>query len=75
MITIIFQSIWSNVCNFQLLDESKTQILLVIMISDDTHGRTLKLLESNSYFGMQPAPVTLLTQVCLLMSLWKILFG
>ncbi|KAG5050451.1 hypothetical protein JHK85_011554 [Glycine max] len=42
--------------------ESQTQIPLVIMTSDDTHGRTLELLESNSYFGMQPTQVTLLKQ-------------
>lgn len=41
------------------------------MTSDDTHGRTLQLLESNSYFGMQPTQVTLLKQVCLLMSCGK----
>ncbi|XP_027361710.1 UDP-sugar pyrophosphorylase 1 [Abrus precatorius] len=42
--------------------ESQTQIPFVIMTSDDTHGRTLELLESNSYFGMQPKQVTLLKQ-------------
>nr|KYP70005.1 UDP-sugar pyrophosphorylase 1 [Cajanus cajan] len=42
--------------------ESQTEIPFVIMTSDDTHGRTLELLESNSYFGMQPAQVTLLKQ-------------
>ncbi|XP_014502085.1 UDP-sugar pyrophosphorylase 1 [Vigna radiata var. radiata] len=42
--------------------ESQTKIPLVIMTSDDTHGRTLELLESNSYFGMQPTQVTLLKQ-------------
>ncbi|KAL2638333.1 hypothetical protein AAZV13_06G108300 [Glycine max] len=42
--------------------ESQTQIPLVIMTSDDTHGRTLELLESNSYFGLQPTQVTLLKQ-------------
>ncbi|KAL9313661.1 hypothetical protein ACSQ67_019113 [Phaseolus vulgaris] len=42
--------------------ESQTQIPLAIMTSDDTHGRTLELLESNSYFGMQPTQVTLLKQ-------------
>lgn len=42
--------------------EGQTQIPLVIMTSDDTHGRTLELLESNSYFGMQPTQVTLLKQ-------------
>ncbi|XP_058753226.1 UDP-sugar pyrophospharylase-like [Vicia villosa] len=42
--------------------EGQTQIPFVIMTSDDTHGRTLELLESNSYFGMQPTQVTLLKQ-------------
>jgi len=48
------------------------------MTSDDTHGRTLELLESNSYFGMQPTQVTLLKQVCLLClvesSIWHLVF-
>lgn len=57
-------------CSLQFLGESQTQIPLAIMTSDDTHGRTLELLESNSYFGMQPTQVTLLKQVCLLMSVW-----
>ncbi|GAB2263577.1 hypothetical protein Droror1_Dr00025711 [Drosera rotundifolia] len=35
---------------------------LAIMTSDDTHARTLSLLESNSYFGMKPSQVTLLKQ-------------
>ncbi|PIA47551.1 hypothetical protein AQUCO_01400296v1 [Aquilegia coerulea] len=42
--------------------QSATQIPLVIMTSDDTHERTLKLLESNSYFGMIPSQVKLLKQ-------------
>ncbi|RDX88972.1 UDP-sugar pyrophosphorylase 1 [Mucuna pruriens] len=42
--------------------ESRKPIPFVIMTSDDTHGRTLELLESNSYFGMQPTQVTLLKQ-------------
>ncbi|OIW14508.1 hypothetical protein TanjilG_12101 [Lupinus angustifolius] len=42
--------------------ESQTRIPLAIMTSDDTHGRTLELLELNSYFGMQPTQVTLLKQ-------------
>jgi hypothetical protein len=42
------------------------------MTSDDTHGRTLELLESNSYFGMQPTQVTLLKQVYFLMSCGKL---
>ncbi|KAM6577538.1 hypothetical protein CsatB_029381 [Cannabis sativa] len=32
------------------------------MTSDDTHARTLQLLESNSYFGMEPKQVKLLKQ-------------
>ncbi|KAF3787451.1 hypothetical protein EJ110_NYTH19202 [Nymphaea thermarum] len=38
------------------------QIPLVIMTSDDTHSRTLKLLESNAYFGMSSSQVILLKQ-------------
>ncbi|KAI9078297.1 hypothetical protein K1719_039673 [Acacia pycnantha] len=46
------------------LSQGESQVLIpfVIMTSDDTHERTLKLLESNSYFGMQPTQVTLLKQ-------------
>lgn len=33
------------------------------MTSDDTHSRTVELLESNSYFGMEPDQVKLLKQV------------
>jgi UDP-N-acetylglucosamine pyrophosphorylase len=33
------------------------------MTSDDTHARTIQLLESNSYFGMEPTQVKLLKQV------------
>lgn len=43
-------------------DGSGTQIPFVIMTSDDTHARTLHLLESNGYFGMQPSQVKLLKQ-------------
>ncbi|CAH9128461.1 unnamed protein product [Cuscuta epithymum] len=32
------------------------------MTSDDTHSRTLQLLESNAYFGMKPTQVKLLKQ-------------
>ncbi|MED6123477.1 universal stress protein [Stylosanthes scabra] len=42
--------------------KNQAQIPFVIMTSDDTHGRTLELLEANSYFGMQPKQVTLLKQ-------------
>ncbi|PSS31875.1 UDP-sugar pyrophosphorylase [Actinidia chinensis var. chinensis] len=38
------------------------QIPFVIMTSDDTHSRTLELLESNAYFGMLPSQVKLLKQ-------------
>ncbi|KAF5735479.1 UDP-sugar pyrophosphorylase [Tripterygium wilfordii] len=37
-------------------------IPFVIMTSDDTHARTIDLLESNSYFGMKPTQVKLLKQ-------------
>ncbi|KAL5704498.1 UTP-monosaccharide-1-phosphate uridylyltransferase [Ranunculus cassubicifolius] len=42
--------------------QSENQIPLVIMTSDDTHARTLQLLESNTYFGMKPTQVKLLKQ-------------
>ncbi|KAL6217056.1 hypothetical protein ACLB2K_010273 [Fragaria x ananassa] len=42
--------------------ECQTKIPLVIMTSDDTHSRTLELLESNYYFGMEPTQVKLLKQ-------------
>lgn len=35
---------------------------LAIMTSDDTHQRTLDLLERNSYFGAAPGQVTLIKQ-------------
>ncbi|GMI82946.1 UDP-sugar pyrophosphorylase [Hibiscus trionum] len=38
------------------------EVPFVIMTSDDTHARTLDLLESNSYFGMKPTQVQLLKQ-------------
>lgn len=40
----------------------QNQIPLVIMTSDDTHARTIELLESNAYFGMEPSQVKLLKQ-------------
>ncbi|KAK7861214.1 udp-sugar pyrophosphorylase 1 [Quercus suber] len=43
-------------------DDCQTKIPLVIMTSDDTHARTIELLESNSYFGMEPTQVKLLKQ-------------
>ncbi|CAI9115534.1 OLC1v1016456C6 [Oldenlandia corymbosa var. corymbosa] len=42
--------------------ECHAEIPLVIMTSDDTHSRTVDLLESNSYFGMKPTQVKLLKQ-------------
>lgn len=42
--------------------ECRAKIPLVIMTSDDTHSRTVELLESNSYFGMEPDQVKLLKQ-------------
>ena len=35
---------------------------LAIMTSDDTHEKTLQLLESNNYFGLNPEQVTLMKQ-------------
>ncbi|KAI3716552.1 hypothetical protein L1987_67507 [Smallanthus sonchifolius] len=42
--------------------ECKRDVPFVIMTSDDTHARTLQLLESNSYFGMKSTQVKLLKQ-------------
>ncbi|WOL19775.1 UDP-sugar pyrophosphorylase [Canna indica] len=42
--------------------QCQVEIPLVIMTSDDTHAPTLKLLESNNYFGMKSTQVTLLKQ-------------
>ncbi|KAI7730494.1 hypothetical protein M8C21_003375 [Ambrosia artemisiifolia] len=46
----------------QAQGESRRDVPLVIMTSDDTHERTLQLLESNDYFGMKPTQVKLLKQ-------------
>ncbi|KAJ4754714.1 UDP-sugar pyrophosphorylase [Rhynchospora pubera] len=43
-------------------DELLAKIPLVIMTSDDTHARTIELLDSNSYFGMESSQVKLLKQ-------------
>ncbi|KAG0492418.1 hypothetical protein HPP92_005816 [Vanilla planifolia] len=43
-------------------DGGSNEIPLVIMTSDDTHMPITRLLESNSYFGMQPGQVKLLKQ-------------
>ncbi|CAA0831691.1 UDP-sugar pyrophosphorylase [Striga hermonthica] len=42
--------------------EGPTEIPLAIMTSDDTHYRTIQLLESNAYFGMKPSQIKLLKQ-------------
>ncbi|BAF20396.1 uDP-sugar pyrophosphorylase [Oryza sativa Japonica Group] len=42
--------------------ECNTKIPFVIMTSDDTNALTVKLLESNSYFGMEPSQVHILKQ-------------
>ncbi|CAD6338468.1 unnamed protein product [Miscanthus lutarioriparius] len=43
-------------------DGCQTKIPFVIMTSDDTNALTIKLLETNSYFGMEPSQVKLLKQ-------------
>ncbi|XP_062115865.1 UDP-sugar pyrophosphorylase-like [Humulus lupulus] len=47
---------------YSLKQGKKKTIPFVIMTSDDTHSRTLHLLKSNSYFGMEPTQVKLLKQ-------------
>ncbi|KAJ0704512.1 putative nucleotidyltransferase [Helianthus annuus] len=42
--------------------ECRKDAPLVIMTSDDTHERTLQLLEAHNYFGMKPTQVKLLKQ-------------
>ncbi|XP_044479312.1 UDP-sugar pyrophosphorylase-like [Mangifera indica] len=46
----------------QLTEGECKEIPFAIMTSDDTHSRTLELLESNSYFGMKPSQIKLLKQ-------------
>lgn len=41
---------------------SKLQLPLAIMTSGDTHEKTVELLESNDYFGLQKCQVTLMKQ-------------
>ncbi|CAN6173475.1 unnamed protein product [Urochloa humidicola] len=43
-------------------DGCHTKIPFVIMTSDDTNALTIELLESNSYFGMEPSQVKILKQ-------------
>jgi len=54
-------------------DGCQTKIPFVIMTSDDTNALTIKLLESNSYFGMEPSQVKLLKQVPLLLCSFHVL--
>ncbi|KAI5003456.1 hypothetical protein ZWY2020_030616 [Hordeum vulgare] len=42
--------------------ECHTKIPFAIMTSDDTNALTIKLLESNSYFGMEPSQVKIIKQ-------------
>ncbi|PWA99511.1 UDP-sugar pyrophosphorylase [Artemisia annua] len=46
----------------QAQGEFRRDVPFVIMTSDDTHERTLQLLESNAYFGMKPTQIKLLKQ-------------
>lgn len=45
-----------------IVGECPRDVPLVIMTSDDTHARTVQLLESNAYFGMKATQVKLLKQ-------------
>lgn len=53
----------SNILSVENSGGSQRDVPFVIMTSDDTHSRTLELLESTSYFGMKPAQLKLLKQV------------
>ncbi|XP_024987087.1 UDP-sugar pyrophosphorylase-like [Cynara cardunculus var. scolymus] len=46
----------------QAQGQCQRDVPFVIMTSDDTHARTLQLLESNAYFGMKSTQVKLLKQ-------------
>ncbi|KAH6782613.1 UDP-sugar pyrophosphorylase [Perilla frutescens var. frutescens] len=46
----------------KLAEGGPREIPLAIMTSDDTYSRTIKLLETNAYFGMKPSQVKLLKQ-------------
>ena len=43
-------------------DELTFYVPLCIMVSDDTHDRTVKILEENDYFGLDKANVDLVKQ-------------
>ncbi|WVZ78654.1 hypothetical protein U9M48_026333 [Paspalum notatum var. saurae] len=49
-------------CKMAEEDGCHKKIPFVIMTSDDTNALTIKLLESNSYFGMEPSQVKMLKQ-------------
>jgi len=49
--------VWGFLC---LPGEAPLDVPFVIMTSDDTHGKTLELLEEHSYFGMKAGSVHLL---------------
>ncbi|XP_044951842.1 UDP-sugar pyrophosphorylase-like, partial [Hordeum vulgare subsp. vulgare] len=49
--------------SYKMEGECHTKITFAIMTSDDTNALTIKLLESNSYFGMEPSQVKILKQV------------
>ncbi len=51
-----------NIKALQARSSHKRPIPFAIMTSGDTHSLTLSLLESNSYFGLDPSQVTLLKQ-------------
>lgn len=46
----------------KLAEGCQAEIPFAIMTSDDTHSRTVELLEKNNYFGMSPTQVKLLKQ-------------
>ncbi|KAI4970844.1 hypothetical protein ZWY2020_001758 [Hordeum vulgare] len=48
--------------SWKMEGECHTKIPFAIMTSDDTNALTIKLLESNSYFGMEPSQVKILKQ-------------
>jgi hypothetical protein len=47
---------------FVLQAKAGKALPLAIMTSDDTHQRTLQLLEGHAYFGATPEQVTLIKQ-------------
>jgi UDP-sugar pyrophosphorylase len=47
---------------FQQKSGAKSPIPLAIMVSDDTHDLTVKLLEEHNYFGMPKTQLTIMKQ-------------